>query len=81
MPKLHQLLLEIKIGDWVYLKTYPASKRQISAIGVVLESSKDLGVKFGYGVEVKWLASYKNLELLNQEKFPVGWGTLYLEKT
>lgn len=80
MPELHQLLSEIKIGDWVYLKAYPAAKRQITAIGVVLESSKDFGIKFGYGVEVKWLANYKNLKLLNQEKFPVGRGALYLEK-
>lgn len=58
-PALHKMLRKIKVGDFIYIKSFAISKKElrIKAVGIVIKDgiSEEEENKFGVGVTIKWL--------------------------
>jgi len=79
-PSLHKLLGQIKIGDLIYIKSWPKNVGlTIKAVGIVIDNEiKDYNI--GTGLKVKYI--WKGREVIGQLKedpYNVRRNTLYEE--
>lgn len=55
-PALHQMLRKIKVGDFIYIKSFAVIKKElrVKAVGIVISDEREKD-NLGEGVTVKWL--------------------------
>ncbi|QJX81285.1 hypothetical protein [Priestia megaterium] len=55
-PALHQMLGKIKVGDFIYIKSFAVIKKElrVKAVGIVISDEREKD-NLGEGVIVKWL--------------------------
>lgn len=84
-PELHQFIRSIRVGDLVYIKSFPPGSPEIfvKAIGVVVDGSirttEDTGGLVSCGRNVHWLSTSEFRIPVPSEKNNVRRNTLYEE--
>mgnify|MGYP001076144261 CR=1 FL=1 len=55
-PALHKMLRKIKVGDFIYIKSFAVMKKElrVKAVGIVINDEREKD-NLGKGVTVKWL--------------------------
>ncbi|MGE7860393.1 hypothetical protein ACQKOA_04920 [Bacillus mobilis] len=55
-PALHKMFQKIKVGDFLYIKSFVVNKKElrVKAVGIVIDDTIK-NFKLGQGITVKWL--------------------------
>lgn len=78
-PALHNYISSLKIGDIMYIKSFPPSIGLIvKAVGIVTDNQAQNFTNLGYGIKVKWI--WEGNETIGfSDKYNVHSNTLYEE--
>ena len=84
-PELHQFMMALKVGDIVYIKSFPPGSKEIivKAIGIVIDdiirTSQDSNNLVACGRNVRWASTQEFRIIKPQEKNNVRSNTMYEE--
>lgn len=80
-PELHRFIISLKVGDIVYIKSYPPSSQDIivKAIGIIIDDNIMANNLVSCGRNVRWLYTQEFRIPKPQEKNNVRANTLYEE--
>lgn len=79
-PTLYSILRHIKVGDLIYIKSYPPNVGLIiKAVGVIVDPTVLPYPNYGNGLLTRWIWSGEERYGIVDDKYPVRANTIYEE--